>query len=263
MMKIVLCFSLFIISLAAPDALEFLVLGDWGKGGNGGNILNTLSSDQFSLDQIYPKVTYERADSLDTNKEGGGKGGGGQNRKQYTYQAAVARAMSTWANHSAVTPSFVVAVGDNFYDDGVQSSTASSWNTLWKYVYLSNYSNLRIPWYPVLGNHGIYGDDNIVVLMVICADYGYGLSGAQAQVDRFKSQTSDLDNDDISTRLWQLRGFNYSEMFSFPCGHNRANTSDGAKQGGTWGNENGKVAIVFIDTTTLAPSENKCCNENG
>jgi len=28
-------------------------------------------------------------------------------------------------------------------------------------------------------------------------------------------------------------------------------------------NENGLVGLLFIDTTTLAPSENKCCNENG
>jgi hypothetical protein len=161
MMKLVLCLIHLLTKktgLASPDALEFLVLGDWGKGGNAGNILNTLSSDQLSLNKAYPEVSYARDDSYSVNaenKEGGGKDGGGKNKKQYTYQAAVARAMSKWVTQSNVTPSFVVAVGDNFYDDGVSSSTAASWNTLWKYVYLSNYSNLRIPWYPVLGNHGM------------------------------------------------------------------------------------------------------------
>ena len=64
-------------------------------------------------------------------------------------------------------------------------------------------------------------------------DYGFGASGVQAQIDRYEA----LDDD-----LWVFPATNYSRVF-------RA----------------GKVSvqIVFIDTTTLAPSENKCCNANG
>ena len=154
---ILLVFVVQVIStpvLGISDALEFFVLGDWGKGGNAGNVLNTLSSSQVRLSQ-YPKVAYARDDSYMSvqNKDD-------KNRKQYTYQAAVAETMSDWSNRSDVTPSFVVAVGDNFYDDGVQSASDSAWDTLWKDVYLSNYTNLRVPWFPVLGNHGrnVYAD---------------------------------------------------------------------------------------------------------
>lgn len=43
--------------------------------------------------------------------------------------------------------------------------------------------------------------------------------------------------------LWQMNGKNYSQYFSIPDG--------------------GTVAIIFIDSTTLAPSVNKCCNSKG
>jgi hypothetical protein len=78
-------------------------------------------------------------------------------------------------------------------------------------------------------------------------------------VDRYKSRYSIYDKDNISTGLWQLRDFNYSEIFTIPAGDN---VTDANKRG-SLGDGGAKVAIVFIDTTTLAPSENKCCNENG
>lgn len=100
------------VTSEADKSLEFLIIGDWGKGGNSGNILDTMSSTSGQTQLRYPQVKYERDDSYSVsghNKEDGKK------HKHYTYQAAIARAMSTWANHSEVTPSFVVAVGDNFY----------------------------------------------------------------------------------------------------------------------------------------------------
>lgn len=51
---------------------------------------------------------------------------------------------------------FVVALGDNFYEDGVQSTTDSLWKTVFHDVYSSIY--LQIPWYPVLGNHDYHGN---------------------------------------------------------------------------------------------------------
>jgi hypothetical protein len=42
---------------------------------------------------------------------------------------------------------------------------------------------------------------------------------------------------------WQMPGTNYTKIYDIPGG--------------------GTVQIVFIDTTTLAPSENKYTNENG
>ena len=63
-------------------------------------------------------------------------------------------------------------------------------------------------------------------------DYGYGSKGIQAQLDR-----SLIDD------FWSMKSTNYSKSFDIPNG--------------------GTVTIVFVDTTTLAPSVNKCCNENG
>jgi hypothetical protein len=63
-------------------------------------------------------------------------------------------------------------------------------------------------------------------------DYGYGAQGVQAQLDRT-----------LIDEYWSFPATNYSKTFDIP--------------------EGGTVTVVFIDTTILAPSENKCCNENG
>ena len=41
---------------------------------------------------------------------------------------------------------FVIALGDNFYNDGVSSIHDSLWNTAFHDIYSSDY--LQIPWYP-------------------------------------------------------------------------------------------------------------------
>ena len=51
---------------------------------------------------------------------------------------------------------FVLATGDNFYPSGVSSTTDSLWKRAWLELYLSH-TNLRIPWYAVLGNHDYEG----------------------------------------------------------------------------------------------------------
>lgn len=47
--------------------------------------------------------------------------------------------MSIYSNQSILKPEFIVALGDNFYTNGVQSSTDSLWDSLWKEVYLGIY----------------------------------------------------------------------------------------------------------------------------
>ena len=182
-------------------SISFLALGDWGKGGNEGNILRA-SAGTASL-SVNDDETLDFA---------GGKSA------TYTYQAPVAKAMSDWAAQADPKPSFLLSLGDNFYTNGVASTTDSLWESLWQEVYLRDYSNLNVSWYPVFGNH----------------DYGYGLTGINAQIDRTTST-----NDDV----WQFPSTNYTKSFPIPGG--------------------GKVTVVFIDTTTLAPSENKCCNSKG
>jgi hypothetical protein len=129
--------------------------------------------------------------------------------------------MAAFAASTQPAPSFVVALGDNFYSNGVSSATDILWDYLWKDVYINNYPQLNIPWYPVFGNH----------------DYGGGASAVQAQIERYQAH----EDDDI----WMFPSTNYTRRFAIP------------------GNDGGSVVIVFIDTTTLAPSVNKCCNQNG
>ena len=64
-------------------------------------------------------------------------------------------------------------------------------------------------------------------------DYGYGQSGVQAQID--KTQEGGL---------WHMPALNYSQRFDLPSG-------------------SGSVEIIFIDTTTLAPSVTGTTNSKG
>lgn len=65
-------------------------------------------------------------------------------------------------------------------------------------------------------------------------DYGYGSSGAMIQIARTK---------EFPSGYWQMPSTNYSKTYVIPTG--------------------GTVRIVYIDTTTLAPSVNGCCNSKG
>ncbi len=177
-----------IFQTIADASLNFLLLGDWGKGGSTGSY--------GSLEVGSQKGTLA-------------------NQKTY-YQVPIARAMGKFANNSVNQPSFVLALGDNFYANGVSSSTDSMWSYLWKDVYLANYPGLNIPWYPIFGNH----------------DYGGSTS---AQIQRYIDHTDD--------DIWMFQSQFYVKKFKIPGG--------------------GSVAILCLDTTTLAPSINKCCNENG
>mmetsp|Transcript_29854 Transcript_29854/g.30291 ORF Transcript_29854/g.30291 Transcript_29854/m.30291 type:complete len:582 (-) Transcript_29854:15-1760(-) len=191
------------------ESIVWIGLGDWGKGGKNGSILSAPSRELLKLnndDESHSQLTK-------TDEHG--------RKLEYTYQAPIASAMAEWANSSNAKPSFVLALGDNFYNDGVSSTTDSSWQTLWEEVYLDDYPDLNIPWYPVFGNH----------------DYGYGWSGVKAQIDRTYYASAESES------LWQFPATNYTKSFSIPGG--------------------GSVMIVFVDTTTLAPSENRCCNSEG
>ena len=179
--------------------LHFFLLGDWGKGGNSGDITgeatyepsasptSSPTSETSPSTYQYKELTMQRHrrnrrlkghrgdggyESADEGEERGGEEGrGGQERggeegrdgqerggdegregegdhdhnhedehedehedhehdherdhrtgrEEKTYQAAIAKQMSRLANKMSVK--FVVALGDNFYDDGVQSTS--------------------------------------------------------------------------------------------------------------------------------------------
>ncbi|ESQ85255.1 hypothetical protein AEAC466_05960 [Asticcacaulis sp. AC466] len=69
------------------------------------------------------------------------------------HQADVARQMDRAA--SETNSRFTVSVGDNFYDNGVQSVDDPLWKTSFEDIYTG--PNLQTPWYVALGNHDYRG----------------------------------------------------------------------------------------------------------
>jgi hypothetical protein len=212
-------------------SIQFLLLGDWGKGGSTGKYGSSIGIYMNDTEEQSPfslNAHNMNSSELQTAAGGGGNGGGGQkgggggggNGKTF-YQVHIAKAMAAFALTTQPSPSFVVTVGDNFYSNGVSSATDTLWDYLWKDIYINNYPQLNIPWYPVFGNH----------------DYGGGSSAVRAQIERFEAHADD--------DIWVFPATNYTKRFEIP------------------GSNGGDVVLVFVDTTTLAPNVNKCCNQNG
>lgn len=60
---------------------------------------------------------------------------------------------------ATVRPQFVVSVGDNFYDRGVEASTDRQVDRSWRDVYITPHKNLQtVPWKVILGNHDHAGN---------------------------------------------------------------------------------------------------------
>lgn len=51
---------------------------------------------------------------------------------------------------------FIVALGDNFYADGVTDTQDSLWEEVYHDIYTAE--SLQVPWYPILGNHDYHGN---------------------------------------------------------------------------------------------------------
>jgi len=69
-------------------------------------------------------------------------------------QSNVAKQMSLYA--AKFNASFLLAVGDNFYESGVQNSTDPQWQTTYRDVYTAE--SLQMPWLAIAGNHDHYGN---------------------------------------------------------------------------------------------------------
>lgn len=68
-------------------------------------------------------------------------------------QYRVAQAMATVARRAPVH--FILSTGDNVYPSGVRSADDPQWAAKFERVYAD--TALRVPWYPVLGNHDYRG----------------------------------------------------------------------------------------------------------
>jgi hypothetical protein len=134
-------------------ALRFVLLGDWGK--------YSASRSKLPRSILRGQKTY--------------------------YQTNVAKSMDAYCSEAidGIAPcSFigrviaivcdgilkiiyisVVALGDNFYDYGVQSTTDSRWAYVWKDIYHGVYSSLNIKWYPVFGMY--YLNKSVCLLVIL------------------------------------------------------------------------------------------------
>lgn len=70
-------------------------------------------------------------------------------------QRRVARAMAAWARREGL--SFMLTVGDNFYQSGVESADDAQWEDVFEEVY-DDPSLASVPVYATLGNHDHRGD---------------------------------------------------------------------------------------------------------
>jgi tartrate-resistant acid phosphatase type 5 len=69
-------------------------------------------------------------------------------------QTAVATQMGIAAQ--SMDAKFVIAVGDNFYEDGVSSVDDPQWQSSFEKVYVA--PSLQVPWWVALGNHDYHGN---------------------------------------------------------------------------------------------------------
>lgn len=77
-------------------------------------------------------------------------------RKGKYHQLKVAEAMNKCA--AIAKPQLIISTGDNFYTFGVKSTKDKLWKKSYEDIY--NGANIKnVDWYPVLGNHDHYGNE--------------------------------------------------------------------------------------------------------
>jgi tartrate-resistant acid phosphatase type 5 len=72
------------------------------------------------------------------------------------FQTSVANQMAKAA--ARLHAAFVVSVGDNFYEEGVQKPTDNQFKTSFEDIYKA--PSLQIPWFVAIGNHDYHGNVN-------------------------------------------------------------------------------------------------------
>lgn len=109
-------------------------------------------------------------------------------RGGHRHQSAVAQQMALTA--AAINSQYIVSVGDNFYENGVDSVSDPQWQTSFEDIYPQ--PSLQTPWKIILGNHDYRGN-------------------VQAQLD-YAHQS----------KRWQIPARYYTETTRLPDGANAA-----------------------------------------
>ena len=85
-------------------------------------------------------------------------------------QVATAKAMSDWSDKYKAD--FVLAVGDNFYFEGIPSDSKDDrFHDTWENVYIKDKPGLQIPWYVLAGNHDWKGNVSAQIAFSNYNDY--------------------------------------------------------------------------------------------
>lgn len=106
-------------------------------------------------------------------------------RNGYYDQKPIANLMGEVAENMDIE--FVVASGDVFHYEGVQSVTDPLWMSNYESVY--THPELQIDWYPLLGNHEYRGNTQAVI------DYS-NISRRWCMVDRYYTQVHKINKKD-------------------------------------------------------------------
>eukprot|EP01041_Mallomonas_annulata_P012253 gene12253-25750_t len=154
-------------SYKSSDAVKFLIMGDWGTQTSSGKrrlLHDEPDSYEFLANDNQNQNNNNNNNNNNQNKNNNNNNNNNKNSGSY-WSVLVAKAMATYAD--ANPADFLIALGDNFYNNGVASTTDSLWTSLYTNVY--NYDSLQIPWYAIFGNHD-YGSNK-------------GAGSLQAQID--------------------------------------------------------------------------------
>ncbi len=125
-------------------------------------------------------------------------------------QEAVAAAIG---GYCGIQPcEFVLTLGDNFYDEGVESVD----DPLWEEVYRDVYGSLGLPFYAVLGNHDTKGNIQAQIdysevdssWHMPAAYYSFARPSSSPFVEFFVLNSDDLDQDQ---RIWLGRTLSESQ----------------------------------------------------
>eukprot|EP00607_Mallomonas_marina_P004659 CAMPEP_0182428496 /NCGR_PEP_ID=MMETSP1167-20130531/23061_1 /TAXON_ID=2988 /ORGANISM="Mallomonas Sp, Strain CCMP3275" /LENGTH=810 /DNA_ID=CAMNT_0024611433 /DNA_START=183 /DNA_END=2615 /DNA_ORIENTATION=- len=145
------------LSPASSDSLRFLAMGDWGA--------QERQKNQRRLKKDEPDAQFLGA----KNNEGYNEDYREEEGDGDYWAVLVAAAMGTYTASYPID--FILALGDNFYNSGVQSTSDELWETVYSDVY-SGYSGLNVPWYAIFGNHD-HGTDQQAGSLQAQIDYHY------------------------------------------------------------------------------------------